>query len=69
MSSAASTTDCSLERKSSWPIVATLVLESDDQAPIECGCLRAKFFTDAGARRSEFPSRRTGLTALPLTLS
>ena len=40
-----------------------------DQAPIEWGCLRAKFLTDVGARRSELPSRRTGLTALPLTLS
>ena len=45
------------------------VLESFDHAPIECGCLRAYSFTEAGARRSELPSRRTGLTALPLTRS
>ncbi len=37
----ASTTDCSLERKSSAPMVATLVLLSVLQAPIECGWLRA----------------------------
>jgi hypothetical protein len=41
VSSAGMTTDCSLERKSSLPMVATFVLESGDQAPIECGCLRA----------------------------
>ena len=69
-SSAASiVTDCSFERKSCWPIVTTWVLESADQAPIECGCLRAYSLTAFGARRSELPSRRTGLTAEPLTLS
>ena len=41
VSSALSTTDCSLSRKSSMPIVATLVLLSGLHAPIECGCLRA----------------------------
>ena len=41
VSSPASTTDCSLERKSSTPIVATLVLLSPLHAPIECGWLRA----------------------------
>ncbi len=35
------TTDCSLERKSSWPMVATFVAESGDHAPMECGCRRA----------------------------
>ena len=64
-----SVTDCSVERKSPSLIVATCDLESFDHAPIECGCLRAYAFTDAGARRSELPSRSTGLTALPLTLS
>ena len=69
-SSAASiVTDCSFERKSWAPIVATWVFESGDQAPIECGCLRAYSLTAFGARRSELPSRRTGLTADPLTLS
>ena len=33
--------DCSLERKSSTPMVATLVLLSELQAPIEWGWLRA----------------------------
>ena len=65
----ATVTDCSLERKSPADMVATWVLESGDQAPIEWGWLRAYAFTDAGARRSELPSRSTGLTALPLTLS
>ena len=50
-------------------IVATWVFESGDQAPIECGWLRAYCFTEAGARRSELPSRSTGLTALPLIWS
>ena len=40
-SSAAKVTDCSLERKSSWPMVATLVFESFAHAPILCGCERA----------------------------
>ena len=62
-------TDFSVERKSPSLIVETCVLESFDHAPIECGCLRANAFTDAGARRSELPSRSTGLTALPLTRS
>ena len=52
-----------------FAIVATLVRESPDQAPIECGWLRAYCLTDSGARRSELPSRSTGLTALPFTLS
>ena len=68
-SSASSVTDCSVERKSPSLIVATWVLESFDQSPIECGWLRTYSLTEAGARRSELPSRRTGLTALPLTLS
>jgi len=45
----------------------TWVREAGSQAAIECGFLRAKFFTAAGARRSELPSRSTGLTALPST--
>ena len=59
----------SLARKSPRGHVATWVLESGDQAPIECGCERAYCFTEAGARRSELPSRSTGLTALPLSRS
>jgi hypothetical protein len=65
----ATVTEASVERKSPSAIVATWVLEPGDQAPIECGCLRANALTDAGARRSELPSRKTGLTALPLTAS
>ena len=37
--------------------------------PSSAGALRANALTEAGARRSELPSRRTGLTALPLTAS
>src|SRR5262249_50318655 len=33
-----------------------------------CGLLRAYCFTAPAARRSELPSRSTGLTALPSTL-
>ena len=62
------TADCSFERKSPAVMWATLVFESGDHAPIECGWLRAYCFTEAGARRSELPSRSTGFTALPLTL-
>ena len=50
-------------------MVATRVFESGDHAPIEWGFARAYALTDAGARRSELPSRKTGLTALPFTLS
>jgi hypothetical protein len=63
------TVDFSLDRKSSAVMCATLVFDSPDQDPIECGWLRAYCLTDAGARRSELPSRSTGLTALPLVLS
>ena len=63
------TTDFSSERKSSAVMWATLVLESGLHAPIECGCLRAYSLTDSGARRSELPSRSTGLTADPFTRS
>src|ERR1035437_1031335 len=64
---AGTVTDFSLEKKSLWPRVATEVFESGDQAPMECGCLRAYSLTAFGARRSALPSRRTGLTALPRT--
>ena len=61
--------DFSLEKKSSCPMVATLVFEVGSQAPMECGCLRAYSLTAFGARRSELPSRSTGLTAEPMTLA
>ncbi len=60
-------TDVSVERKSPSVIVATWDFVSFDQAPMECGCFCANAFTDAGARRSELPSRSTGLTAEPFT--
>ena len=41
VSSASKVTDCSFERKSCAPIVATCVLESGDHAPIRGGCVRA----------------------------
>ncbi len=66
---AGTVTDVSECRKSPSVIVATWLFVSGDQAPIECGWLRAYALTDAGARRSELPSRSTGLTALPLTAS
>ena len=59
----------SLARKSPASIVATRVRESADHGFIECGWALAKFFTAWGARRSELPSRNTGLTAEPLTAS
>ena len=68
-SSDATTTERSFERKSSAVMCATFVLESGLHAPIEWGCLRAYSLTDFGARRSELPSRNTGLTAEPLILS
>src|SRR5690625_6246851 len=57
-----SVTDCSFEKKSFAPMVATLVLESCDQSPMECGLFFANCLTARGARRSEFPSRSTGFT-------
>jgi hypothetical protein len=68
-SAASKVVDCSLWRKSPVAMVATRVLESGDHAPIEWGWLRANSLTALGARRSEFPSRSTGLTAEPLTRS
>ena len=62
------TTDFSDVRKSPAVMCATLVLESGDHAPIECGCILANCLTEAGARRSELPSRSTGFTALPRIL-
>ena len=46
---------------------ATCDFESRLQAPIECGLALANAFTAAATRRSELPSRNTGLTALPST--
>ena len=62
-------TDFSLPKKSPLLILATVVLLSLVHAPILCGFSFAYAFTALGARRSELPSRMTGLTALPLILS
>ena len=63
-------TDFSLERKSSAVHVRDVGLRvrrpGAHRVRVACG---RSFLTDAGARRSELPSRSTGLTALPLTLS
>ena len=67
--SAAIVVDTSLWRKSPPDIVETWVRESGDHSPIGWGYFRANCLTARGARRSELPSRRTGLTALPFTLS
>ena len=64
---AATVVETSVERKSSSPMVATCACESDDHDAIRWGNLRAYCLTAAGARRSELPSRSTGLTAEPFT--
>ena len=61
-------TDFSLAKKSSPLIDVTSVFESFAQAPMRCGLFLAKTFTAFGARRSELPWRKTGLTALPKTI-
>mmetsp|Transcript_8137 Transcript_8137/g.19407 ORF Transcript_8137/g.19407 Transcript_8137/m.19407 type:complete len:247 (+) Transcript_8137:1669-2409(+) len=65
---AAISTDFSLAKKSPCCMCATCVFESLCHGPILCGNFFAKFFTGAAALRSEFPSRKTGFTALPRTL-
>src|SRR5271154_2214223 len=50
-------------------MVATWVRDAIDHSPMLCGCLRAYSLTALGARRSELPCRRTGLTALPRHLA
>ncbi len=47
---------------------ATCDLESGAQAASLCGCFLENALTESGERRSELPSRSTGLTALPRTL-
>src|SRR6266545_4915856 len=47
---------------------ATCDLESGPQAASLCGCFPENALTESGERRSELPSRSTGLTALPKTL-
>jgi hypothetical protein len=44
---------------------ATWDFDSELQGPSLWGCFFENCFTEAGERRSEFPSRSTGLTALP----
>jgi hypothetical protein len=47
---------------------ATCDRESGAQAASLCGCFLQNALTESGHRRSELPSRSTGLTALPETL-
>jgi hypothetical protein len=68
-SSARIVTEVSEWKKSPSVMVDTWLLDLVDQAPMECGWALANALTDAGARRSELPSRRTGFTALPFTAS
>ena len=68
VSADAMVTDFSEPKKSPSFMESTRVLESGLQAPMVCGFLRANSFTAAAERRSELPSRSTGLTALPSTL-
>ncbi len=48
---------------------ATWVFESGAHAPSRCGCFFENALTESGDRRSEFPSRSTGFTALPSTFA
>ena len=65
-SSADIVTDRSEWKKSPSLIIDTWLAEPVDQAPIECGWLRANAFTEAGARRSgvALPEHRIDCTAL-----
>mmetsp|Transcript_20806 Transcript_20806/g.64519 ORF Transcript_20806/g.64519 Transcript_20806/m.64519 type:complete len:207 (+) Transcript_20806:694-1314(+) len=56
-------------KKSPSAIDATCERESALQAPRRCGFLAAYALTGAATRRSELPSRSTGLTAEPSTLA
>ena len=56
-------------KKSPSVMLATRALLSDAQAPMRCGCFLAYALTALGARRSLLPSRKTGFTADPFTLS
>ena len=60
---------CSEPKKSPSVMLATRALLSDAQAPMRCGCFLAYALTALGARRSLLPSRNTGFTADPFTLS
>ena len=61
--------DFSLEKKSPLLMDATCVLESGLHAAILCGFFLAYSFTATAALRSEFPSLKTGFTALPRTFA
>ena len=61
--------DFSLSKKSLPFIDETWVAELELHAPMECGLAIAYFLTALAARRSELPSRKTGLTADPFILS
>ena len=57
------------EKKSPSFIDATCDLQSVDHLPSLCGFRCAYALTGPATRRSELPSRRTGLTAEPRTLA
>eukprot|EP00966_Prymnesium_polylepis_P103531 2397274-Prymnesium_polylepis.1 len=63
------TCDCSLEYQSPSDMCATYVFESLAHFPILCGFFCAYALTGPATRRSELPSRSTGLTAEPRTLA
>ena len=48
---------------------ATCDFDSGFHAPSLCGFFFENAFTESGERRSEFPWRSTGFTALPRTLA
>src|SRR6266849_6032999 len=62
------TTDFSDVRKSPAVMCATFVLEFEDQAPMGGGCTLASWLSEAGGRRSELPSGRTGTATLTAAL-
>jgi len=61
--------DCSDAKKSPASMWLTCVFDSALHSPILCGFFCAKLLTGAATRRSELPSRSTGLTAEPSTLA
>ena len=71
VSAASRVTEVSLWRKSPLSMVATWVFESADQAPIECGCLRAYSFTErrGSAVRVAFAQHRVHRAALHLVVA
>ena len=63
------TADCSEPKKSPSVMWRTSVREPSGHLPSLCGLFCAYTFTGGATRRSELPSRSTGLTAEPRTLA